>query len=63
MSDKQQQTIKSLRLLYGMKSYSFRKAIEPIRKKLDACVKRKVYRTLTPKQVKLIKEFLGNPEE
>jgi hypothetical protein len=61
MSDKQQETIKSLRLEYGMKSYSFRKAIEPIKDKLDACVKYAGYRKLTPKQVKIIKDFLGNP--
>lgn len=52
------QTWKSVRNYYGLKYKDFKKNIATIKRRLDAMTKKKNYRTLLPKQVKLIKKHL-----
>lgn len=54
------QSFKSVREFYGMKCKDFNKCIKKIRGQLDKMTVKKNYRTLLPKQVKLIiKHFEG----
>ncbi len=52
----------TLRSEYGLNQQSFKAAISPIQDELDKMAGRKYYRNLTPKMVKKIKDFLGDPE-
>ena len=55
------QSLGTLAKEYGMSAGTFNKNIQVIRKKLDKIVGRNTYRNLTPKQVELIIEHLGQP--
>ena len=56
------QSLKTLRVAYGYSEQSFRRALKPIKEKLDKCAGRKSYRILSPKQVEIIIDFLGEPD-
>lgn len=53
------ENFKSLARKYELSLPTFMKNIKSIREKLDECVGRTNYRSLTPKQVRLIIEHLG----
>jgi len=55
------QSLGTMAAKYGMSAYTFNKNISAIRKKLDRIAGRNNYRNLTPKQVELIIEHLGQP--
>lgn len=65
-------TLQMLRIEYGMTEYVFNNMIQPIRDELfslrgngETKKSKKKYRlrTLSPKQVKRLREHLGNPDE
>ncbi len=62
MSNKKE-NFKSLASKYDLSVPTFMMNIKIIKKKLDACVGRKNYRGLTPRQVLLIIEHLGRWDE
>lgn len=55
------QSFKTLRALYGMTDSQFRLNIKRIRPQLDNMAGRTNYRLLSPKQVLLIINHLGEP--
>lgn len=56
-----EQTFKTMAELYKMSMPTFRKNINSIRQKLDDIAGRKLYRRLSPKQVELILDHMGEP--
>lgn len=55
------QSLGTMAKAYNMSSETFNKNIKAIRPKLDKIAGRKNYRNLTPKQVTIIIEHLGQP--
>lgn len=55
------QSLGTMAKAYGWSAKAFNENIIPIRKQLDRMVGRKNYRNLTPKQVELIINHLGQP--
>lgn len=59
--DKLNQSFKTMAQAYKMTDKVFHSNIKPIRDKLDKAVGRTNYRNLTPKQVDMIIDHLGEP--